>query len=320
MAKFSEHIQIGEPALPFAAFEKVLVAAAKKDYRIVPVLTDMGFPGVSYWMENLDRVVQCGIAEQNAAVIAAGLAAEGYLPIVHGFMFANVGRAWNQIRQSILLDRFNVKFIMREGTTLELGASHATTEGIASCRVLANLVVLCPVDLVETTKATEAMLKYVGPVVMKTEMGPPPLQIFSEDYQFTIGEGYFVKHGSDATIVSTGLMTSTAVQAVDLLEKDGLDVGILHLGTIKPLDEAAIIAAAKESGAIVTAELNSVIGGLGEGVASVLGQNVPVPMRMIGIEDEFTQSGGAELAEHYGIRPEDFAVSVKEAIALKERV
>jgi transketolase len=317
MDKFSEHIQIGDPVVPFGAFEQVLVAAAEEDDRIVPVLTDMGFPGVSYWMNHLDRVVQCGIAEQNAAVIAAGLAAEGYIPIVHGFMFANVGRAWNQIRQSILLDRFNVKFIMREGATLELGASHATTEGIASCRVLANLVVLCPVDFVETKQATEAMLKYVGPVVLKTEMGPAPHRIFSDDYQFTIGEGYFLKHGTDATIVSTGLMTSCAVDAVEQLGKDGLDVGILHLGTVKPLDENAIIAAAKESGAIVSAELNSVIGGLGEGVASVLAHHVPVPMRMIGIEDEFTQSGGSELFEHYGIRPEDMVVSVKEVVAMK---
>jgi transketolase len=319
MAKFNEHIKIGEPASPMAAFEQVLVPAAEKNYRIVPVLTDMGFPGVSYWMEHLDRVVQCGIAEQNAAVIAAGLAAEGYMPIVHGFMFANIGRAWNQIRQSSLVDRFNVKFIAREGIIHELGVSHATTEGIASCRVLPNLVVLCPVDAVETAKATQAMLEYVGPVVLKTEMGPPPLQIFDDDYEFNIGQGYFVKNGKDATIVSTGFLTSQAVQAIDLLEKDGLDVGILHLGTIKPLDEKAIIAAARESGAIVTAELNSVIGGLGEGVASVLGQNLPTPLRVIGIEDEFTQSGGAELFEHYAIRPEDIVVSVKEVVAMKEK-
>lgn len=316
MAKFNEHIQIGEPAAP--SFDQVLVAAAEKDHRIVPIVSDMGFPGTTYWMEHPDRVVQCGIAEQNAAVVAAGFAAEGYIPVVQGFMFANVGRAWNQIRQSILVDRFNVKFIVREGIIHELGVSHATTEGIASCRVLPNLVVLCPADAVESAKAAQAMLDYVGPVVLKTEMGPPPLTIFSNDYQFTIGEGCFVKNGKDATIISTGFMTGQAVKAIDLLEKEGLDVGILHLGTIKPLDNAAILAAAKESGAIVTAELNSVIGGLGEGVASVLSQNLPAPLRMVGVEDEFTQSGGDELFEHYGIRPEDLVAAVKEVIAMKE--
>src|SRR3990172_1511806 len=238
----------------------------------------MGFPGVGYWSEHQDGIVKWGIAEKKGGVVAAGLAAEGYIPVIQGFMFANVGRAWNQIRQSILADRFNVKFIMREGIIHMFGLSHATTEGVASCRVLPNLVLLCPVDFTETAKATQAMLDYVGPVVLKYEMGPPPLKIFSDDYEFTIGKGYFIKNGRDATIISTGWMTSQAVQAIDLLEKEGLDVGILHLGTIKPLDNDAIIAAAKESGAIVTAELNSTIGGLGEGVAKVLGENVVAPI------------------------------------------
>ncbi|HLA80811.1 MAG TPA: transketolase C-terminal domain-containing protein [Thermoleophilia bacterium] len=317
MAKFNQHIEIGDAVDPYGAFEKVLTPAAEKNIRIVPVLTDMGFPGVGYWSEHQDRIVQCGIAEQNAAVVAAGLAAEGYIPVIQGFMFANVGRAWNQIRQSILADRFNVKFIMREGIIHMFGLSHATTEGVASCRVLPNLVLLCPVDFTETAKATQAMLDYVGPVVLKYEMGPPPLKIFSDDYEFTIGKGYFIKNGRDATIISTGWMTSQAVQAIDLLEKEGLDVGILHLGTIKPLDNDAIIAAAKESGAIVTAELNSTIGGLGEGVAKVLGENVVAPIRMVGVDDELGQSGGAELIEHYGLRPEDLVAAVKDVVARK---
>jgi transketolase len=317
MAKFNRHISIGEPADPMAVFDKVIIPAFEKNPRIIPVMSDMGFPGMAYWSQHTDRIVQCGIAEQNAAVVAAGLAAEGYMPIIQGFMFANLNRALNQVRQSILVDRFNVKFILREGMVHMFGVSHATAEGVATCRVLPNLVLLCPADAVETAKATQAMLDYVGPVVMKYEMGPPPLQIFTDDYEFQIGRGYFVKNGKDATIISTGFMTSQAVQAVDLLEAEGLDVGVLHLGTLKPLDEDAILKAAADTGAIVVAELNSVIGGLGEGVAAVLGQNLPTPMRIVGIEDEFGQSGGGELLEHYGIRPEDIAVSVQEVVEAK---
>jgi transketolase len=320
MATFNKHIQIGEPADPLAAFEKVIIPAFESNKRIVPVLSDMGFPGVAYWSEHTDRIVQCGIAEQNAATIAAGLAAEGYIPIVQGFMFANIGRAWNHVRQAILVDRFNVKFIMREGMFHMFGVSHATAEGVAACRVLPNLVVLSPADIVETTKATEAMLDYVGPVVLKYEMAPPPHKIFTDDYPFTIGRGYMVKNGKDATVISTGFMTSQAVDAVEQLEKDGLDVGILHLGTIKPLDEEAIISAAKESGAVVVAETNSEIGGLAEGVAAVLGQYAPTPMRIIGIEDEFGQSGLSELVEHFGVRAEDIVTSVKEVVAMKEKL
>ncbi len=212
-----------------------------------------------------------------------------------------------------------MKFIAREGIVHELGVSHATTEGIASCRVLPNLVVLCPVDLVETAKATEAMLEYVGPVVLKTEMGPPPLQIFRRRVSVHDWQGLLRQTGKDATIISTGFLTSQAVQAIDLLEKDGLDVGILHLGTIKPLDEEAIIAAAKESGAIVTAELNSVIGGLGEGVASGLGQNLPTPIRMMAWRTSSPSPVAPNFSSTNAIRPEDIVIAVKEAIAMKDK-
>ena len=249
MATFNAHIALGEPALPGKGIEKALQTMAAKDERIVAVLEDMGFPGIDWWTTNLpDRMCEVGIAEQNGAVVAAALAAEGFVPVIYSFLFANMGRAFNQVRQSILVDRFNVKFIGREGAWGEVGVSHNTVECMAACRVLPNLVIMNPADVVEAEKATEAMLQYVGPVLIRQESSPTPMTIFSADYPFDIGKAYVVKDGKDATIIATGYMLTEAIKAIDLLEKDGLDVGIVNMCTIKPIDEDAIVAAAEAVG------------------------------------------------------------------------
>lgn len=326
MATYGKHVQIGEPVLPAKGIEKALKAAAQKDPRIIPVLEDMGLPGIDWWTENYpERMVEVGIAEQNGAVVAAALAAEGFVPVIYSFLFANIGRALNQVRQSILVDRFNVKFIGREGAWGEVGISHNTIEGVGYSRVLPNLVIMNPSDVVEAEKATEAMFQYHGPVLLRQESSPAPLQVFTEDYPFNIGKAYWVKEGADATIIATGYMLSEAIAAGDLLEAEGLDVGILNMCTLKPLDDAAIIEAAEKSGAIVTAENASIIGGLGEGVAAVLCENLPAPLVRVGIEDEFSQSGlitpeRDDLKIHFGLRAEDLVVSVKECIAKKQRL
>jgi transketolase len=306
--------------------EKAIIAAAIKDSRIIAVLEDMGFPGLLWFKKNMpDRMIECGIAEQNAAVMAAGLAAEGFIPIINSFLFADVGRAYNQIRQSILVDRFNVKFIGREGVWGETGISHNTVEGIGSTRVLPNLVILNPSDSVEAEKAAEAMLQYVGPVLLRQESSPPSIRIFADDVPFDIGKAYSIKDGKDATIIATGYMLTEAIRAIDILEKDGLDVGILDMCTLKPLDDEAIIRVAEKTGAIVTAENGSVIGGLGDGVAAILSENLPTPLIRVGVEDEFSQSGKItpqkdELKVHFGLSAEDLAVSVKEVIAKREKL
>jgi transketolase len=327
MPTFNKHVQIeNKPSMVSAGLEKAVTSAAAKDERIIAVLEDMGFPGMLWFKQNCpDRMIECGIAEQNAAVMAAGLAAEGFIPIINSFLFADVGRAFNQIRQSILVDRFNVKFIGREGAWGEPGISHNTIEGIGSTRVLPNLVILNPSEAVEAEKATEAMLQYVGPLLLRHESGaPPPIKIFADDLPFDIGKAFSLKDGKDATIIATGYMLTEAVRALDILEKDGLDVGLLDMCTLKPLDDEAIIRVAEKTGAIVTAENGSVIGGLGDGVAAVLAENLPTPLIKIGIEDEFSQSGKMspkdELKEHFGLRPEDIAVSVKECIARKAKI
>ena len=323
MATFNEHVQLGEPAAVGNGIAAAMIAAAQRDSRIIAVLEDMQFPDIVWWADNLpDRMVECGIAEQNGACVAAALAAEGFTPVIYSFLFACISRAYNQIRQSILVDRFNVKFIARGGAWSEFGVSHNSIEGIASCRVLPNLVILNPADVVEAEKATEAMVQYIGPVVMLQEMSPVPLTIFTHDYPFDIGKAYLVKEGTDATIIATGYMLTEAIKAINLLEKDGLDVAVLNMCTLKPLDDEAIVAAAAKTGAIVTAENCSDIGGLGDGVAAVLAEHWPTPMVKVGVEDEFSQSGlitdeRDELMEHFGLGALDLAVSVRECIAKK---
>lgn len=325
MPTFNQHVQIADkPSMVRDGLDRAICRAIERDERILAILEDMGFPALMWLRDNHpDRIIECGIAEQNAAVVAAGLAAEGYIPVINNFLFAGVDRAYNQIRQSILVDRFNVKFIGREGAWGEPGISHNTIEGIGSSRVLPNLVILNPSDAVEMEKAAEAMLQYVGPVLLRQESSPPSMTIFADDLPFDIGKAFSLREGTDATIIATGYMLTEAIRALDILERDGLDVGLLNMCTLKPLDDQAIIAVAQKTGAIVTAENGTVIGGLGDGVAAILAENWPTPMVRVGIEDEFSQSGlivggKDELKIHFGLGAEDVAFSVKVAIAKKE--
>ena len=321
MAKFNKYVEIGEPTMTAPAQNNGMLKVVEKHDNVVAVLADMGFPSIDWFKKNApERIVECGVAEANAAVVAAGLAAEGFMPFTTSFVFALIGRAYNQIRQSILVDRFNVKMMGREGAWGETGISHNHVEGLGMTRVMPNLVILNAADVVEAEKAFVAMADYYGPVFFRQEMSPPPLKIFTEDYPFEIGKAYAIKDGKDATIIATGYMVTEAIRAIDILEKDGLDVGIINMSTIKPLDEEAVIKAAQETGAIVTAENGSIIGGLGEAVATVIAENVPAALVRVGIEDEFSQSGDDDdLLKHFALAAEDIAVSVKDAIEKRDR-
>jgi len=326
MAKFNQYVQIGEPVMIADGINSGMIKAAEKDDRIIAVMEDMGFPGLSWFKENApDRVIECGIAEANAAGAAAGLAAEGFIPFIHSFVFAAIGRAFNQIRQSILQDRYNVKILGREGAWGEPGISHNHVEGIGMTRVMPNLVIIDPADVIEAEKAVIAMADYIGPAFLRIEASPTHLKIFTEDYPFDLGKACVVKEGKDATIIATGYMVTEAIRSIDLLEKDGLDVGIINMSTLKPLDNEAVIKAAEETGAIVTAENGSIIGGLGDAVATVLAENTPASLIRVGVEDEFSQSGKItkeidELKVHFGLGAEDLALSVKECMAKRDRL
>jgi len=323
MVKFNKYVQIGQPTALAAGQETAIIKAAKKYKNIVVVLEDMGIPGLDWFKINApERIIECGVAEANGAVVAGALAAEGLTPIIYSFTFACVSRAYNQIRQSILVDHFNVKIMGRESWG-EFGISHQVVETIGSLRVLPNLVILNPADIVETEKAIIAMTDYIGPVFFRAET-LNPLKIYTDDYPFEIGKASVIKNGKDATIIAAGYMVTEAIRAVDILERDGLDVGIVNMSTLKPLDEKAIIKAAAETRAIVTAENGTIIGGLGEGVAAILAENMPAALVRFGIEDEFGQSANTnierdDLKVHFGLTPEDLAVSVKECIAKRDK-
>ena len=324
MARFSKYVKLGEPAPVYGGAEAGMLKVAQKYKNVVLVHEDIGSMATDWFKENAPyRIVECGIAEANASVIAAGLAAEGYTPFILGFTFAVIGRAYNQIRQSILIDHFNVKIMGREMWG-EMGISHNVVEGIGSLRVLPNLVILNPADSVEAEKAFIAMGDYIGPVFFRIE-SQVPMRIFTDDYPFEIGKASTVKDGKDATIIATGYMVTEAIRAIDIMEKEGLDVGIINMGTLKPLDEAAIIKAAKKTGAIVTAEVGSIIGGLGEGVGTIMAENASGVLVRVGIEDEFSQSSRTsektdKLMIHHGLTAEDLAVSVKKCIAKRDKI
>ncbi len=323
MGKYNEYVEIGEPRAPNEGFEPAMIEMAQKHENIILVLEDMGFTGLKWFQENAPhRIIECGVAEASAAVMAGALASEGFIPFVHSFDFALVGRAYNQIRQSILVDRFNVKLLGRGGAWGDTGVSHNSMETLSYLRCLPNLLILNVSDAIQARKAFIAMTKYIGPAYIRQEAGPVPPSIYTEDLPFQLGKAYSIKDGKDATIIASGLMVGTAVMAEDILEKEGYNVGILDISTIKPIDEEAIIKASENTGAIVTAENNTIIGGLGEAVAGVISEYAPCPVIRFGVEDEFSQSGRdsdvrGKLAGHFALTPEDLAVSVKEAIAKK---
>jgi transketolase len=310
-----------------AGVERGIIEAAKRNPKIVLVLADVGFPGLKWFVANApNRVFELGIAEANVAVAASGLAADGYEPFIYGFAFATMERAVNQIRQCICVDHFNVKIMSRAGYLGTSGISHNVIEDIGIMRVMPNMVIVNPADSVEAEKAIVAIADYVGPVYFRMEPGffsPPPLRIFKDDYVFDIGKAVTVREGGDVAIIAAGYMVTESIYAADLLKKEGIEVKIVDMSTIKPIDEEAIIEAAKETGAIVTAENHSIIGGLGEGVATVLAENLPTPMARMGVRDEFSQSGiitpegKDELKIHLNLTAEDIAAAVKDVLKKK---
>ena len=205
MAKFNKYVQIGPPTATAGGAEAAMVKGFQKYPNVIAVLEDMGMPGIDWIKKNApEQIVECGIAEANGAVIAGALASEGFMPFLHSFSFAVIERAYNQIRQSILVDRFNVKITARDGVWGDLGVSHDIVEGLSCTRILPNLVILNAADVVEAEKAFIAMADYVGPVYFRMEQSAPaPFKIFTDDYPFEIGKAYPIKDGKDATIIAT---------------------------------------------------------------------------------------------------------------------
>lgn len=249
-----------------------------------------------------ERHIDCGIAESNMVGIAAGLATTGKIPFVSSFAMFAAGRAFEQVRNSVGYPHLNVKIgATHAGITVgEDGASHQCNEDIALMRTIPGMVVMCPADDVEARAAVKAAAAYEGPVYMRFGRAACPVINDRPDYKFEIGKGTVVREGSDLTIVATGICVGNALEAAEMLEKEGISAEVINICTIKPLDEEIIINSAKKTGRVVTAEEHSVIGGLGSAVCDALCKSYPVPVMKIGMQDVFGESGSAAaLVEKY---------------------
>ena len=268
-----------------------------------------------------ERFFNMGIAECNMMGVAAGLSTCGKIPFVSTFAMFAAGRAFEQIRNSICYPKLNVKVCATHAglTVGEDGASHQTIEDLSLMRSIPNMVVLSPADDVETEAAIKAIADYNGPCYVR--LGRLPVNTINDvsSYKFEIGKGIVVSEGLDATIVATGIMVEAAIEAKDTLSKEGINVRVINIHTIKPMDEEILVSAAKETGVIVTAEEHSVIGGLGSAVSEVLSEKCPVPVLKVGVKDTFGESGKPEeLLKAYVLTSEDIVKKVRDAIKLKK--
>ncbi len=251
-----------------------------------------------------ERFFNVGVAEQNLIGLAAGLSTTGKIPFASSFAMFATGRAFEIIRNSIGYPQLNVKICATHAgiTVGEDGASHQALEDIACMRTIPNMTVIVPSDGVEAMAAVKKIAEYVGPVYLRLGRLAVPVINDHENYEFKIGKGVTLKEGGDITIIATGLMVHEALKAAESLEEKGVEARVLNLHTIKPIDQDLIIKAAEETGMVITAEEHNIIGGLGSAVAEVLSENMPVPLKRIGVEDTFGESGKpAELLEKYGL-------------------
>lgn len=267
-----------------------------------------------------DKFYDTGIAESNMIGVAAGLAATGHIVFASSFAMFAAGRAFEQVRNSIGYTHLNVKIgATHAGISVgEDGASHQCCEDIALMRTIPGMVILNPADDVEAEKAVFVAAEYEGPVYLRFGRLAVP-RIFDEDYKFEIGKGVELTEGNDVAIIATGLMVNEALMAAEELKKEGINARVINMATIKPLDNDIVIKAAKETGAIVTAEEHNIIGGLGGAVSEVICENYPVPVVKLGVEDTFGRSGPAvELLHIYGLDAEHIVAKAKQAIAMKK--
>ena len=303
-------------------FGEALVELGEANPRVVVLTCDLTNSVRAEAFKNKfpDRFFQFGVAEQNMMGIAAGMSLTGYIPYVCTYGIFSSGRCWEQLRLSVCYSNCNVKV---EGAHSGLlvgpdGASHQATEDIATTRVIPNLRVVVPCDTVEARKAAIAAADVQGPVYIRLGREPIPV-ITNEKTPFNLGKALILREGKDVTVVACGVEVSQSLLAAEEMEKEGISVGVVNLHTIKPIDRETLIKLAKETGAVVTAEVHQVSGGLGSAVAEVLSENYPVPIEMVGIRDKFGVSGPPwELLKHFGLTSDDIKEAVKKVIARKK--
>ena len=261
-----------------------------------------------------DRHFDCGIAEANMVCMAAGMATTGLVPFASSFAMFAAGRAFEQIRNSIGYPHLNVKIGATHGgiSVGEDGASHQCCEDFAVMRTIPGMVVMSPADDVEARAMVRAAYEYVGPVYIRFGRAAVPV-VHEEGMHFEIGKGEVMREGNDVAIIANGLMVYEALMAADELAAAGINAMVINMATIKPLDEELVLTAARKCGRIITCEEHSVIGGLGEAVCSVLSEKLPTPVRRIGVNDVFGESGpAAALLKKYGLSAENIVSVAKE--------
>ena len=268
-----------------------------------------------------ERFFDCGIAEGNMISVAAGIASTGKCVFASSFAMFAAGRAFEQVRNSVGYPHLGVKIgATHAGITVgEDGATHQCLEDIALMRTIPGMTIINPSDAVEAYAAVEAAINFDGPVYLRFGRYATPVFNLGDDYKFEIGKGREIVKGRDVTFVATGLMVAMAMEAAEMLEKEGISARVINIHTIKPIDRDIIIKAAKETGAIVTAEEHNIIGGLGSAVSEVVCEECPVPVLRVGVKDKFGKSGTVPaLLEEYGLTPKDLCENAKKAIALKK--
>ena len=299
-----------------ASYGSALIELGKKHEDLIVLDADLAAATQTgmFKKEFPERHIDCGIAECNMMGVAAGLATTGLVPFASSFAMFAAGRAFEQVRNSIGYPHLNVKIgATHAGISVgEDGASHQCNEDIALMRTIPGMVVINPSDDVEAKAAVRAAYEHDGPVYLRFGRLAVPVINDRPDYKFELGKGVVLREGKDLTIVATGLPVSECLEAAEKLAADGIDAKVINIHTIKPLDEDLIVAAAKETGKVVTVEEHSVIGGLGSAVCDVLAEKAPTKVLKIGVNDTFGESGPAvELLKKYGLDTEGIYEKIK---------
>jgi len=302
-------------------FGKELVELGKSNEKIVVVSADLEDATRAEYFKNEfpERFFSVGIAEQDMVGMAAGLSLKGFIPFINSFAVFLTNRAYDMLRLDLCYNNCNVKIICSHAglTVGEDGASAQCLEDFALMRVLPNMKVVCPVDTIEAAKATRLFAEQKGPMYMRTSRAALPILTKAED-DFEIGKAICLREGKDATAIACGLMVFEALQAAEILKKEGIDLKVVNMHTIKPIDRQMIIDCAKETGCIITAEEHQIHGGLGSAVAEVVVQNNPVPMKIVAVNDSFGETGSPqELLKAYHLKADDIAEAVRDTVKKK---
>ena len=302
------------------AYGEALIELVEKNDKVVVLDADLANATQTCKVAKAhpEKFYNCGIAEANMVDIAAGMSTMGLIPYCSSFAMFAAGRAYEQIRNSIAYPHFNVKICATHaGVSVgEDGGSHQCIEDIALMRTIPGMTVVVPADDVEARAATRCAYATNGPFYLRFGRLAAPVINDPDTYEFELGRAVVMREGTDVSIVACGLMVSAALEAAEVLAAEGISAEVVNMHTIKPLDSEALVASASKTGHVVTVEEHSIMGGLGEACAAVLGEQCPVPMRRVGVRDTFGESGPAlELLDKYGLNAEGVAATVREVLA-----